>query len=102
MSDDDILKRKKLTFYIGLQNEPLGDEPNVSISFDISLRVFCIAFALSEKEKGWKVWNDQEEDDQDDKDVKIDIKTDDEDEGVTNDDLEADNSDNNSDKRDDK
>lgn len=40
-----------ITAYIGLQNEPLGDEPNISISFAISLRLFCAAFAISRIEK---------------------------------------------------
>lgn len=40
-----------LTYYIGIQNEPLGQEPNVSMTFGISLRVFTIAFTLSRLEK---------------------------------------------------
>jgi len=53
---------QEITAYIGLQNEPLGDEPNISISFPISLRLFCVVFAISriekqqeeEKKKEWK------------------------------------------------
>lgn len=42
---------RKITAYIGLQNEPLGEEPNISITFQISLRLFCAAFAISRMEK---------------------------------------------------
>jgi hypothetical protein len=41
---------QNITAYIGLQNEPLGDEPNISISFAISLRLFCVFFAISRLE----------------------------------------------------
>jgi hypothetical protein len=43
--------KQTITAYIGLQNEPLGEEPNISISFQISLRLFCVAFAISRMEK---------------------------------------------------
>ncbi len=43
--------KQTITAYIGLQNEPLGAEPNISISFEISLRLFCVAFAISRMEK---------------------------------------------------
>ena len=43
--------QQKITAYIGLQNEPLGEEPNISISFQISLKLFCIVFAISRMEK---------------------------------------------------
>ena len=43
--------KQTITAYIGLQNEPLGAEPNISISFQISLRLFCVAFAISRMEK---------------------------------------------------
>lgn len=36
--------------YIGISNNPVGDEANVSVEFPVSLRVFCIAFALSQLE----------------------------------------------------
>jgi|GEM_PF-3195878 len=45
---------QKITAYIGLQNEPLGDEPNISISFPISLRLFCVVFAISRIERQQK------------------------------------------------
>ncbi len=43
--------QQKITAFIGLQNEPLGEEPNISISFAISMRLFCVAFAISRMEK---------------------------------------------------
>lgn len=55
--DDDKIAEKqkqqqqKITAYIGLQNEPLGEEPNISISFQISMQLFCVAFAISRMEK---------------------------------------------------
>lgn len=51
--DKDIFEQPKqnITAYIGLQNEPLGEEPNISITFRISLRLFCVAFAISRMEK---------------------------------------------------
>lgn len=57
MNQDDGNKKKEqqtqvITAYIGLQNEPLGDEPNISITFPISLRLFFAAFAISRMEKG--------------------------------------------------
>jgi len=65
--------KEKLTAYIGLQSEPLGEEPLFSMSFGISLRVFCIALALKEKEGKLP---DQEEDtgDEDVGDVEIGIE----------------------------
>ncbi len=48
----DEKPKQQITAYIGLQNEPFGDEPNISISFAISLRLFCIAFAISRMENG--------------------------------------------------
>ncbi len=43
--------KQTITAYIGIQNEPLGAEPNISISFPISLRLFCVAFAISRLEQ---------------------------------------------------
>ena len=39
-----------LVAYVGVQNQTEGEQPQVSIQFPISLRVFCIAFALSKLE----------------------------------------------------
>lgn len=47
----DKQPQKDITAYIGLQNQPLGGEPNISVSFRISLRLFCVAFAISRMEK---------------------------------------------------
>lgn len=44
-------RKQVITAYIGLQNEPLGEEPNISITFAISMRLFCVAFAISRMEK---------------------------------------------------
>ncbi len=49
--EQDEEQRQVITAFIGLQNEPLGAEPNISISFEISLRLFCVAFAISRMEK---------------------------------------------------
>ena len=50
LNKEERLQPEDLTAYNGLQNEPLGQEPSICISFPISLRIFCIAFALSQKE----------------------------------------------------
>ena len=73
MKDEESQGRETITAYIGLQNEPLGDEPNISVSFDISLRVFCIAFALSKIEKERQM-RDIKMDGQDDNSSTIEIK----------------------------
>ena len=62
--------KKKLTAYIGLQSEPLGGEPLFSMSFGISLRVFCIALALKEKE-GKLPDDEEDEGDEEAGDVEI-------------------------------
>ncbi len=73
MNDEESQRRETITAYIGLQNEPLGDEPNISVSFDISLRVFCIAFALSKIEKERQM-QDFDVDDEDDDPNTIKLK----------------------------
>ncbi len=62
--------KNELTAYIGLQSAPLGDEPLFSMSFGISLRVFCIALALKEKE-GKLPEDEEDEGDEDAGDVEI-------------------------------
>lgn len=44
----------KLIASISITREPVGDEPFIAISYEISLRVFCIALALSKLEKKMK------------------------------------------------
>ena len=73
MNDEERQSKETITAYIGLQNEPLGGEPNISVSFDISLRVFCIAFALSRMEKERQM-QDMDEDDEDEDSNTIKLK----------------------------
>jgi hypothetical protein len=77
LDGDDLNKGNKITAFIGLQNEPLGGEPLMSVSFGISYRVFCIAFALSriEKERAMKDFG-EDEDDEDSNTIKIKLEKD--------------------------
>ena len=77
MNDEENQSRETITAYIGLQNEPLGDEPNISISFGISLRVFCIAFALSKIEKDRQMKDiDLNDEDDDPNTIKLKLEKD--------------------------
>ena len=77
MKDEESQRRQTLTAYIGLQNEPLGDEPNISVSFGISLRVFCIAFALSQIEKDRQMQDiDLDDEDDDPNTIKLKLEKD--------------------------
>ncbi|MDD5016784.1 MAG: hypothetical protein PHO15_01640 [Eubacteriales bacterium] len=40
--------------YIGISNDPDEEAPTVCVEFPISLRIFCIAFALSRLESNIK------------------------------------------------
>lgn len=41
----------RLVASISITREPVGEEPYIAISYRISLRVFCIAYALSKLEE---------------------------------------------------
>lgn len=49
-NDSQFEENVSLMTYVGIQNQPEGDQPQVSVQFPVSLRVFCIAFALSKLE----------------------------------------------------
>ncbi len=69
-SKKEVQPNQRIAAYIGLQNEPLGDEPNISVSFPISLRLFCVVFALS------RIRKQQEEKEQKNKERKKEPKAD--------------------------
>lgn len=46
MPDNEI--EESISAYIGLQNNPTGNEPSISIEFNISLDIFILAYALSQ------------------------------------------------------
>ncbi len=60
--------RQNIIAYIFIQNNPVGEEPIISVTFPISLRIFCMALALSHLENQNNQENDEDEDDDDNDD----------------------------------
>jgi len=42
---------QNIAAYIFVQNVPVGDEPVISLTFPISIRLFCVTLAFSRLEK---------------------------------------------------
>ncbi len=60
----------KLIASISITREPVGDEPFIAISYEISLRVFCIALALSKLEMKMEKNTGSGADDKNSEDIK--------------------------------